>query len=999
MSRRWLDVRAVLLAVALATAAVLPVATTSAERRDYYFFDLTLTSSVAGWTQVFWDQREGFNENDSSRQPLKIEPVPVRYRYMMPMGPVRALRFDPVDAAGEMIVGHARIVDYRDRVVHEFRPEDFQPFREIAHVEGRREWLYLRTTPGATDPILLLRVPPDLYLRGDLRIWTDVAWPAFWKVLLVGLLVGLPPVATALRAIGGRLAAAMAARPRTAVALTALVAVAIQAHPVIFLGRSYASPDNGGHMLYEGRPTVPGNQPNRAVDTMTSDTGALLFQHLYYPMVQRDALAAGELPLWNRYALAGQPLLGQGQSMFGDPFNFITIAADGNGWAWDVRFVLARWLFAAGLGFAVLLLTRHLGAAVLVAGASTFIGFTTFRLAHPANFTVCYSPWILWAWACLIDARSGRSEALALAALVGANWCVMTSGTVKEAYMGMLGLNFAGVLLAAFHPGAAGRRLRAVALATAAGVGFILLTAPLWAAFVVAWKHSFSGYDTPTAFPLPAVHVLGIFDDIFYRQTSLDEAVVAPALNFLFLAGLAWWAVQPARWRADRPAAALLLAAAVPFAFAFGIVPVAVMLELPFIQNIGHIGNTFSCSLIVLLAVVAGFGFRDFLTTLDQPGWWRRFGATVLAIGALTALFFLGARQHEKSPFFAGHAPGLYAAVLAIPVAARWAAGAPARFAPLAVALALGLPLLLWRHAQRAETFYARYAFSPGARVDYFAPSPAIALVNAHRDGRDPGRVVGWDNTLYAAYNTALRWESLYGVDAIRNGHYQELAAAFDLKRVWMWDGVNLDREAGRLVPAHDLLNVTHYVASRREPPRQLHTLQHLGARDLDVYHSPTAWPRAFFTDRLAAYAGANDFVDLVLQGERTPFAAVQRGTIGAPALPPGLPGRTVVPARDYRLTPNNTSFTVEAPGPGVVVLTEAYYDEDFRVTINGAPASYFRVNHAFKGVVVPAAGRYEIAFAYWPQHFTAALWAGGAGLVLLVAGGWWLARRRPDPA
>ena len=78
-----------------------------------------------------------------------------------------------------------------------------------------------------------------------------------------------------------------------------------------------------------------------------------------------EALRQGEWPLWNRWSLAGEPLLGQGQSMFGDPLNFLTIAADGAAWAWDVRFLAARWLFAAGLGFSVWLLTRHLAAALL----------------------------------------------------------------------------------------------------------------------------------------------------------------------------------------------------------------------------------------------------------------------------------------------------------------------------------------------------------------------------------------------------------------------------------------------------------------------------------------------------------------------------------------------------------------------------------------------------------------------------------------------------------
>ncbi len=96
-------------------------------------------------------------------------------------------------------------------------------------------------------------------------------------------------------------------------------------------------------------------------------------------------------------------------------------------------------------------------------------------------------------------------------------------------------------------------------------------------------------------------------------------------------------------------------------------------------------------------------------------------------------------------------------------------------------------------------------------------------------------------------------------------------------------------------------------------------------------------------------------------------------------------------PARDYRLEPNRTTFTVEAPGPGVAVLLETYYLDDFEVSVNGKPADYFRANHTFRGVALPAAGTYEISFNYWPEHFTAALWAGLAGLIALLGGGLWL--------
>jgi hypothetical protein len=67
----------------------------------------------------------------------------------------------------------------------------------------------------------------------------------------------------------------------------------------------------------------------------------------------------------------------------------------------------------------------------------------------------------------------------------------------------------------------------------------------------------------------------------------------------------------------------------------------------------------------------------------------------------------------------------------------------------------------------------------------------------------------------------------------------------------------------------------------------------------------------------------------------------------------------------------------------------------DFRVTLNGTPADYFRVNHAFRGVKIPGAGRYVVSYSYWPQRFTFSLVLASIGSLILV--GWLIvALRRP---
>ena len=992
-----LDPRAILLALVLSVAAALPWITNSVNRRDYYFFDITLTSTSPGTTQFFWDLGNGFTEYDSSRQPIKIEPNPVVYRFMMPMGEFRAFRFDPIDGIGRFTFSHAQIVDLEGHVVRRFGPPDLLPAANILYANQQGPELLVETNPASNDPIINLRLESPLVLGSTPKIWWELGWPIALPVFLAGCFLGLPAVARRLSRIAGALATAGRSRPASTIIAVAVAAVALQCYPVLFLGRSFASPNNGGHMLYEGWPTLPGDTDRMCSNTGSSDTGALLFQHLYYPMVQRDALLQGELPLWNRYSLSGEPLLGQGQSMFGDPFNFLTIAADGAAWAWDVRFLLARFILAATLGGIVWQLTRHLGAAVLTTIGAAFLGFFTYRLTHPANFSVCYSPLILLAWTGLLSAASPRRIMTWLLALVGANWLVLTSGTVKEAYMLIVCLNFAGTVLLFRQPETVGRRGFLLGLASAAGLGFVLLAAPAWLSFLSAWHHSMTGYDTPHAYTLPWSHFIGFFDDIFYRQTQKGENVVAPALNFIFLLGFLWWMVQPRLWRSDRAAGALLLAAVPPLALAFGLIPPAMIEKIPFVGNIGHVGNTFSCALLTLFTVLAGFGFRDAWEKLSAPAAGGIIIRLWLAGLALAALYFFTTTQFPKSPFFTGYAAALGLVALLLPLGLHWGLTRPQAPGSLWVVLALGLPLLCWRHAQYGASHFDRYTFVPGPRSNLHAPSPAVAIINADRT--QPGRVVGWGSSLYASYNTVLRWEGLYGVDAVRSRYYHDLADALGLQRVWDWDWPNRETDSRALITKYDLYNTTHYVATHQEGAHDIAGLKQLGQADLDVYASPTAWPRAFFCDRVVGYNSPNDFAHLLLTGDGRPFAAIQKGESLPLPTATATAGRIIRPARDYLFTANRTSFVVEAPAPGIAVLAETYYLDDFQVTVNGQPASYFRVNHAFRGIALPAAGTYAITYSYWPQYFTLSLWLCFAGALGLGLGALWLWRRPNQPA
>jgi hypothetical protein len=132
------------------------------------------------------------------------------------------------------------------------------------------------------------------------------------------------------------------------------------------------------------------------------------------------------------------------------------------------------------------------------------------------------------------------------------------------------------------------------------------------------------------------------------------------------------------------------------------------------------------------------------------------------------------------------------------------------------------------------------------------------------------------------------------------------------------------------------------------------------GTFDLTVFRSETAWPRAFFTDGLSVYSSVPELVDMIPQSAGQPFAAAQNTELAdTPTLRQfiGSARHSPVAATNYKLTNNTTAFSIATPGPGLIVLSEAFSSNDFSVTLNGVPTTYFRTNHAFKAIVVGAQG------------------------------------------
>jgi hypothetical protein len=341
------------------------------------------------------------------------------------------------------------------------------------------------------------------------------------------------------------------------------------------------------------------------------------------------------------------------------------------------------------------------------------------------------------------------------------------------------------------------------------------------------------------------------------------------------------------------------------------------------------------------------------------------------------------------SPFVRGYLAVLLAALASLGLLARAALRRGSVTPAFGGAIALCLLAMLWRFGQQAAPAgFEDYVVRPAHREDFHAKSDAVRwMQNGVR--KEPGRAIGLQNNLFPGWSAMYRLEGINGPDALINPYYRELTLLAPIDREWDW---RLYLSRGNLAqsrPFLDSLNVRYYVDLRSDQGALGAVLKLDRTGDLDVYESATSWPRAFFTDRVALYPDASGFMAMLQNGDGRPFAAAQAsdsatrwavgGLLGEP-----LAGRLVIPATDYRLTEDSTSFSVDAPVAGIAVLTEAYWPGYPRCEIDGQSAKVVRINHAFEGILVDA-GHHRITVAYRPRHFEWMLAAAAASLVVLI--------------
>jgi hypothetical protein len=933
------------------------------------------------------------------------------YRFRLPEGKYSRLRFQPIDQASAVVtLSNIRVSDQSGRVIREVAPSHLNALTPVERFEVSQNQVGLTAPVNGDPPFLSVEFVPPVVLKNYASASAKTLARRFFTSVLLFAIAGLllPPVfISKTRAVARQgyivLLAWVEARPMQGVLLVAAGAVVLSCYPVVFFGKSFLSPNNHSHafLLYQDMPTVPGYTEAETDDPRGADMGSALWYSWPASVVESRAIFRDfELPLWNRYDSMGLPLLGQGQSMFGDPLHLLVLLGNGSPGLWDLKYLLAKVIFALTLGCCVLRLTKHLPSAAIVAATAPFIGFFAYRYSHPAFFTLSYAPLILLCWLSVTEAP-GRKTALAWSALmILANWMVLTSGTVKEAYILLVALNgcgCVGLLFASQAP----EKFWKLRQALTAQILFVLISAPVWLTFLRTLQASSTFYDAPEAYQLQPGIVIGLFDDIFYRQLNPNEFHLDPSLNFFVLSAILWLCFSHCERVYWRRLSGLLVTCVLSVAVVFGLIPRSAITHIPFLDRIHHVDNTFSCVAIVCLLVLAGCGIQAFWKDCETGRFraiYPRFLLSLLGLFAIclatTSVVqrstYLRISEHvPRSAFFWGYSLLLVLATALLP----WMARRVMVRRRILELFSIGLLLILlhWRHGMHLQTPFDAYVMNPQQRIDLLSKSSGALKLIKDRSS-EPSRTAGLGLNFSPGYGGAVGVEQIDSSDPLLNPYYRSLIDTFGIRLSFASsvEGVLGDDLVSNL-PLLDMLNLRFYVGSTNKP-NLAPSVTRTATADLNIYESSTAWPRAFFTDRLSPYASDRDFVSLLKRGDGKPFAAIPQSEwetklelhpMRSDSFP--SPERQVIAATDYVLTNNTTSFKISAPGPGTVVLTEPYIKDDFRLTLNGKPATYFRANSAFRGVFLPAAGQYRFSFSYWPAYLTVSLWISALGAALLA--------------
>jgi hypothetical protein len=685
---------------------------------------------------------------------------------------------------------------------------------------------------------------------------------------------------------------------------------------------------------------------------------------------QADTLRDGVVALWNPYDRGGFPLHGDPQpgllyppswplvvwgALTGEvPFGAVTLK------------ILGHMLFGAlGMHYLVRRLTAGggRGAEAGAFAAGVLFTFTSPKLRYGGsalNWSVAWIPWLALAALAFAEQPTRRRGVLLGAAMA----MVLLAGAPAVVLYALL----VAVPLALWRlGGAAGLRAALPGLAIAGGT-FALLVAPLIASNLEQLPESVResrnlAFITHSAFT-PA-HLLG------YLVPRLSGE--NPYVSLLPLLGAA--VLLSGRRRAL--AVVLLAVAAIGILLALGqqagVLPATASFLPPF--GLFRQAHRYLYVAAIALALLGGLGLAAALAE-DDPARRERLARRLTWLGGL-ATFALGVGYVTTvalAPKLDGDRASGFALATVSAAATTALVIAAVRLGGRGRAIAGGLAA--------AVLFIALWTANAGIVRQGMTPPPAPA--RDHEVATLDGVPLAW--RIYDHHyldfrpgtRLAIRDFGGYVDDPLGLSRYQLVRRAAE-KDPTVLGHVNV----------RYLLEGDRKRPLRRPPPDASRTISP------GVVELLAVAPAVYWVPHAELAAGPAEALAALGRFAPGQGAVVESG--GAP-LPVGPAGATPVAGRLVELHPNRLVAEIDAPGPGLVIVAEAYFPT-WRATVDGADAPIYPANVLSRAVPVSAPGLHRIEMRFRPLRFWVLLPLYLAGLALAAVALVAPRRRRPPPA
>ncbi len=739
----------------------------------------------------------------------------------------------------------------------------------------------------------------------------------------------------------------------------------------MLLGRLYGPSD-----LYETtdpwRPLAAAQGAAKPQNPILSD---LAFANLPWRAAVRESLAEGRLPLWNRFVLAGNPLLGTAQAGVLHPTTWLGIWLPVPlSWTFSCTFTLFLALAAAFLFFR----DFGLGERAALTGAagwafSTYLVFWNGWSVGPSTATF---PLLLLGLRLLAREPGRRAIGLTAAAL----WLSLCGGHPESFFhCAAAGAVYFAWELFARRPLAVAR---AIGAGLAAGVLALLLAGPQLFPLLEAIPHSaeyrarraaLGRVGARQAVPLPEAgrrllpDILPFAHGIYGKspvQSERDDGSGMPlGYGGAVLFPLALLALTDPRPRSRGRAIFLGFVVA---GLAFGA-------SFPGLLDVTGRLPGFALALNYRLVFLAGLGLAGLaalgvarLETQEAASDLRRAAAVSGAVILGTFLLALPVfRERGLAPGFAWTGLAFELAPLVLLALAGLARVPGPRLAAAALALLV---------AQRFFEMRGTYPTLPASTL-----APPLPTLAALPPGSDPRRVV--------AAGTVLRpnGAALYRLEDVRGYESLVLDRFADTYPLWCEaQPASFNRVGDLTRPFLGFLNARYAIGAAGDPVPQ-GWREHARGPEMAIFENPRALPRAFVPMGLRREADpARLLAAMALETDFARTAWVSGD--GAPEEANGV-----------------AALRLRAVGPDLVIWAEASSRAFVATSLPDWPGWVAEegtrrlpletVNHAFVGVWIPP-GRHTIRLSYRPDSWSLGLAALGAGAAaaLLLATAW---RRR----